>query len=246
MRNFQSKLSVCSLIVWAFVCGGCSGDEEGLVVTVIEGGTGTPVQGALVAIEEGGIYLANPDLTKGNPSYKYGAEANDAGEISLSYTSGEWGLHVFANGYRYGPKRVNPESSNEWTVELARKLPADVDPVVGPVTFEPATVAPGGMVTVRADVAAGMVSDPALAPIAKLSEEVLLIGPMVGLSFALDPPAPGCSLGEDPQNPRGCPDGEFTATFAAPGERGTYRYYFVVSSEGCVTSDRVELTLVVQ
>jgi len=95
-------------------------------------------------------------------------------------------------------------------------------------------------------VAAGVVSDPELEPLAKLSEEVLLIDPASGLSFALDPPAPGCSIGEEPDNPRGCPDGEYTRTFAAPAEAGTRTYYFVVSSEGCVTSDPRALTLVVE
>jgi hypothetical protein len=246
-RPSTRSSAALAIAACAFACAACSGDDEELRVSVVDGATGSPVAGALVAVEEGGIYLANPDLTKGNPSYKYGGQADGSGVISLPFTSGEWGLHIFADGYRYGPERVQPDGGGtEVTVELAPELPDDVNPLVSDVALDPATVAPGGTVTVRATVAAGVVSDPELAPSAKLSEEVLLIAPALGLSLALDPPAPGCSVGEDPSNPRGCPDGEFTATFAAPADRGTYAYHFVVSSEGCVTSDRRELTLVVQ
>jgi hypothetical protein len=239
--------AVAAIALIGFAVAGCAGDEgTGLSVTVLDGQTKQPVPGALVAIEEGGIYLPNPDLTQGNPSYKLGAQADGEGIVALPFESGDFGLHVFADGYRYGPRRVILEGPDSMTIELAPELPEDVDPVIGEVTLDPATVAPGGSVVVRAAVAAGMVSDPVFAPVAKISEEVLLIAPALGIGFALDPPAPGCSIGEDPAVPRGCPDGEYTSTFAAPSAPGEYSYHFVVSSEGCVTSDRIELTLVVE
>jgi hypothetical protein len=226
---------------------GCGGDEAadatpGAVrATVLDSQTQGALAGAVAAIEQGTIYAKNPDPTKGNPSYVWGARADASGVFSLELPPGEHGFHVFADGYRYGPKRseVSPGQTAEITFQLEPEGAIDVQPLVTDVTLTPASVQPGGMFTVEAMVAAGDGE-----PSSKISEEVLLIAPHAGTGATLDPPAPGCSDGSS--EPLGCPDGIFRRTFTAPMEPGAYSYWFVVSSEACVTSDAVELTLTVQ
>jgi hypothetical protein len=79
---------------------------------------------------------------------------------------------------------------------------------------------------VRVTAAAGRAADP-------LSDRVLALSPELKTGLALAPP-------------QGSADGEWTRAFAAPAQPGTYTWFLVAASEGCVPSDPVALTLTVQ
>jgi len=69
---------------------------------------------------------------------------------------------------------------------------------------------------------------------------VVAVLPEMGQSMALDPPAPGGLQGH------GFPDGVWSRTFNAPSTPGTYAYQLIATTEGCVTSNRLEVALTVR
>lgn len=209
-------------------CTGATGHLKGNVISSVGG----PLGQVLIAIEAGGIYVHNPDTSKGNPSYRYSAltDSNGYFDVILPCAPIDVGLHAYQDGYKYGSRTARV---GENTLVSAPPLKAgEQTPTLSGSTLSASTVAPGAAVTVETTAAAGSSSDP-------LSEEVLLFEPTLSWSKALDPPSAG-------RQGQGFADGKWRTTFAAPAATGTYEYLLIATSEACVGSTRVSLTLTVQ
>jgi len=235
MRTTSTTLAAALLLLG---CGSDTGDFSGgapgtLTVTVTDASGGAPLVGAVAAIEQGGIYVDNPDTSVGNPSYQFGGMTDAQGRLVVELPGGTVGVHVFANGYRYAPKRVDVDGDTEATIEAEANLNADRAPSVSGSSLEPSTVAPGGSVVASTTATA---VDAAQDP---LSEETAIILPDASWSALLDPPSPG-------DQGVAYPDGDYTLTITAPSTPGTYVYSFVTTTEHCITSDREDVTLTVQ
>lgn len=226
-------LSVLALGLFAL---GCTADDDGsnLVVTVLDAKSEEPLPNALMVVEEGGIYIKNADPSKGSPAYQYGGRADAEGIFRLTLPAGDKGLHIFAAGHRYAPAKVTIEQSDVTTKEVlaSPELPADQAPTISNVTIDPASASPGAQITLSATATAASAADP-------LSDETLAILAERAFSIALDPPSAGVQG-------VGFPDGLYTKTFAAPDAPGQYSYFVVATSEGCITSTPVSVTLTVQ
>ncbi len=231
-------------IAWSFavIATAACGDEDpgfvegapgNLTVSVLDAASGDPVARAVAGIEQGGIYLENPDTSRGNPSYVYGARSDDRGIMQVELPGGTVGIHVFADGFRYAPKRVDVDGDGATTIEAEPFLLADRLPSMSDCSIVPAVVAAGGEVVLSATAAA---ADPDGDP---LSEETIVVQPDTSASWVLDPPSPG-------EQGVGFPDGRYARTVRAPTEPGEYLYVFVTTTEACITSDRVEITLTVE
>ena len=209
-------------------CTGATGHLKGSVIS----SAGGPLAQVLIAIEAGGIYLPNPDTSKGNPSYRYSAVTDSSGyfDVVLPCSPIDLGLHAYQDGYKYGSRTARV---GEGTLVSAPPLKAgEPTPALSGTAISPGKVAPGGVVTVETTAAAGSPTDP-------LSEEVLLFEPTQSWSKALDPPSAG-------RQGLGFPDGTWRTTFPAPAVAGMYVYYLIATSEACVGSARVALRLTVQ
>jgi hypothetical protein len=225
---------------WAFFAPlstvGCGSSDEGdatLRVTVASSLDAAPLAGALLSIEQGGLYLPNSDTSKGNPHYTLGGRAGNDGVISLSVPQGATlGLHAFALDFLYAPRKVVADGDVSLTI---KPLPRDATlakPTLANARAEPASVGPGESFEIIADAAAGAADDP-------LSDETLLVEPWTHRTAALDPPSPGVQG-------QGYPDGTYRLTRTAPGKTGSYSYWVVTTTEGCVTGDPVEVVLEVK
>ncbi len=217
----------------ALLAAGCSSKTgDSFQVTVVDGSSKAPVAGALVAVENGGIYLPNPNPSKGNPSYQFGGQADASGIVTLTnLPDGDLGFHAFGKGYKYGPLGAK-RSKGSATVDLEGQTAADLLPTCTNVHFDAASATAGASVTLRATAAAANKSNP-------LSEEILVVLPSAGWAAEMDPPSagmPGVVY----------PDGEYKKTFSAPAAAGSYSYYVVTATEGCTTSAAVQVTLEVK
>lgn len=207
------------------------GVDVDVQLSIKDARTGAPIPDALVAIEQGGIYQKNDDPSIGNPSYQKSAIFGADGLLRITDT-GPLGIHVFANGYRYRPGLLDEKTGGVLEMTAEPELPEDASPTAANAALSPAQAAPGAEVTLEVDAAAGVASDP-------LSEEVLVLEPTTGWGAAMDPPSAGIQG-------KMFPDGRWRKTFEAPEKPGTYTYFVVVSSEGCVTSDRISVQLTVK
>jgi hypothetical protein len=204
---------------------------------VIDGDSKAPLVGSIVVVEVGGLYQPNADTSKGNPFYRISAVTGPDGKFSVTVPGEPVGLHTFQDGYYYGvlgPFDVRDQPEGH-TVAAKSLLPASQKPTATGLTLTPSSVAAGANVTIAVDVAKAVApthDDP-------LSEEIIAAEPTTNWATVLDPPSPG-------KQGTAFPDGHYSKTFAAPSAPGVYTYSLLVSSEGCVTSDRVTATLTVQ
>jgi hypothetical protein len=210
--------------------GGQPVQVTGMVVSANDDGGTTPVPGAMVAVEYGGLYLPWCDLSHASPYYRFGAVTDDAGAFTMTAAAGKLGFHGFATGQYYSRAPLDTSKGSSVTVVLAPE-PAGNRPTITGAAFAQGTVAAGAQVTITATVAAAVPTDP-------LSDETVLVEPTHSWGIELDPP----SLGKKDD----FPDGTWSRTFAAPTDTGTYTYWLSATTAGCVTSDLVKLTLVVQ
>jgi hypothetical protein len=210
-------------------------DEAELRVKVFDVGQNLSLAGAVIAIERGGIYVTNPDPSRGNPSYVWGARASDQGTLGIRLPTGPIGVHAFADGHYYGAHELELDQDLGITVNIERFQREEVPPTIAGATLEPSVVTPGQSFTISAEVTQGDSGPPNHAS-DPLSEEVIVVDPVGLHSRALDPPSAGIQG-------TGFPDGVWSTTLSAPSEPGTYDYYLTATSEGCVTSDATVLTL---
>lgn len=211
--------------------------------TVLEKDTNKPLGGSIVIVEVGGLYQPNPNPNEANPFYKVSALAAADGTFSVDLPAGGAGFHTFQNGYYYGSLGVPDvaKAAALTTVLVKPLLPLDVKPTAKNLVLTPSTVSFGGQVKLTVDVAHAQPAGDA-GPDAgsdPLSEEIIAAETTTHWSTILKPPTPGTQGVFSP-------DGTYTTTFTAPTKPGTYTYSLVVSSEGCITSDRLTATLTVQ
>ena len=202
---------------------------------VVDKATGTPIARAVVAIENGGLDVPNPDPSKPNPSYQFGTITGADGSFSLTVSSTTLGVHAVASGYTAGaPPGGDLPFSGEKSVTIALD-PLDSSaarPMLDAAAFDDAYVSTGAGVTLRVHASAPLSStapDP-------LSEATLVVEPTSGWAAELTPPAPGSAK-------TGFPDGEWSLAFIAPSAPGAYVYYVVATTERGVTSEVREVGL---
>ena len=231
MRPWKPGMLNTALAVSTTVATACARtpEEAELRIKVVNASTQAPLDGALVAIERGGIYVTNPDPSVGNPAYVYGAMTAADGTVRMRLPTDQLGVHTFYAGYYYGSRLVDLDQGLGVTVSMETFQNDEVPPFMANAALEPSVVAPGDEFTVTADVTHGDADDP-------LSEEVLVVFADEHFSRALGPPSAGVQG-------TGYPDGTWTTMLTAPDSPGTYAYHLVATSELCVTSDPVTLTL---
>ncbi|MFO0674576.1 MAG: hypothetical protein U0235_34010 [Polyangiaceae bacterium] len=196
-----------------------------------DGKTKAPLGDSLVFVEVHGLYNKNPDTTKAHPDYLYATATKPDGTFEVMTPPGLTGLHTFQNGYRYGSHRVEDAVAGAGTFDVEPLLPADVKPVPSDFKVEPTKVAPGGSLKFSVTMKASSDKDP-------ISEEVLIAELSNQWARALDPPPGGV--------PGKSADGVWSRTVTAPTKPGKYTYILAVSSELCITSDKVSLDVTVE
>jgi hypothetical protein len=202
-----------------------------MVVTALPDGGTVPVPNAMVAVEYGGLYLPWCDLSKASPYYLFGAVTDDAGAFTLTARAGILGFHGFASRQDYARARVDTSQGTMTTLLLSPQASGQARPTISGAAFAQSTVSAGEAVSLSATVKAGTSSDP-------LSDEVIVVEPTQSFALELNPP----SLGKKDD----FPDGVWSRSFPAPTQPATYTYWLSATSAGCVTSDLVQLTLVVR
>ncbi len=232
--------------------------------TVLSRDEGRGLASALVVVELGDIYVKNPDPTKFAPAYVIGTmtDANGNFDVDVPDDVDQVGIHSFSDGYRYGALKFKlrdgnaivttrrhflvPDGVDPATVKEAEFEPTASDFLVGSGAIAPApaiTVAPGAMLDFSVVVKAG--SGPLAEQHDVMSDEVLVVQPVLSWTGAMTPPPEGCATTGCVQG-KGYPDGKWTRSIAAPTVPGTYTYYSVTTSEKCVTSRRLTVTVTVQ
>lgn len=221
-------------LLFAMALTACAGtpDEAELRIKVVGASTHEPLGQALVSIERGGLYVSNPDPSVGSPAYVYGAVVGDDGTVRMTLPTDDLGVHTFYAGHYYGSRKVELDQDLGITINMESFQNDETPPSLENATLEPAVVGPGDDFSVSADVATGDPDDP-------LSDEVVVVLADQVFSRALDPPSEGTQG-------KGFPDGLWQTTLTAPDEPGTYDYHLAATTEHCVTSDPVTLTLEVQ
>jgi hypothetical protein len=203
--------------------------------TVVDGITNAPLAGAVVTLEIGGVYLFFSDSSRPSPYYQFGGITAADGTFSISVPQEPIGVHTFADGYLYGGRSAVDDPSLPGTIVKSKPIApaqAPYKPVVSGFTATPSTVSAGASFSLSANVQRGSgATDP-------LSDEILLVQPDTAWCGELAPPSPG---GHDDY-----PDGIYTRTITAPAKSGTYTYWLVTTSAGCVTSDKQSLQVTVQ
>ena len=230
----------CALLPLSAAVVGCGGGETDLppesatlMGQLFDSDTQSPIGGAYVAIERGGIYVAIADPSKASPAFQYGALTRADGTFEVVVAGGLVGVHSFIDDHFYGSQLVRVDADPTSFVMASAPLQASaVKPTLANPSAVPSTVAPGESFVLSVTAAAGSASDP-------LSDEIVAIEPTTGWAGELDPPSAG-SPGV------GYPDGLYSRTITAPAEPGTYTYGLAVTTEGCVTGDLTTITLTVQ
>lgn len=209
-------------------------EKAELRIKLIDSQTKAPLSGGLVSLEEGGIYVRNPDPSKASPAYVHGLQASSAGTMIFELKTGSpKGIHSFVDGYYYGSRLVEVFDQDIGVTLNMESLPTgETPPSIANAALSPDIVAPGEAFTVSADVTAPSSSDP-------LSDEVIVIYPHAQESRALAPPSAGVQG-------QGYPDGTWSVVLVAPSTPGSYEYHLTATSEHCVTSNSVLLTLQVE
>ncbi len=229
--NASWKGAAATLALAAVSCT-ATPEEAELRIKVVNATTRAPLPNTLISIEKGGIYVKNPDTSRGSPAYVYGAVTGAAGTARLQIPTDDVGVHTFLAGYYYGSRLIEFDQDLGITVSMETFQNNETPPSVTNAKLEPAVVAPGASFTLSADVNRGDADDP-------LSDEVVVVFGEAHFSRALDPPSAGVQG-------KGFPDGLWKTTLTAPNSPGTYTYHLAATSEHCVTSDPIALTLDVQ
>ena len=210
--------------------GSASTGPTSVTVTLRDGTTNAALTDSLVAVEVGGWYLPIADRSKGNPAYTISAKTDAQGQFTITVPRGPIGVHTFQNSYKYGTMQIDPYGQPNAVIAVEPSTQPASKPTVTGFASSASTIAPQATLQFSATVTHGG-TDP-------ISDEVLLIEPTTNFVVALDPPSPG--------QPGNYPDGVWRASVAAPKAPGKYTYSLVVSSEGCIVSDRVSVDITVQ
>jgi len=235
MRFFPGL--VVLFVSGCFLSSGASGPTD-VTMQFVDSKTQQPMKSTLVAFEVGGRYLPIADTSKGNPHYTISAVTDANGKVTLHVPGGPLGVHSFQDNYFYGTVLVDPYLHPGDTIIPVEPLgPLDTKPAVGSFAASAATVAPGGSLDFSAQVTQATFTDTKRKD--PISDEVLLVEPTTHFARAFDPPSAGVQS-------MGFPDGVWKTRVSVPSVPGKYTYSLIISSEGCIVSDRKSIDVLVQ
>jgi hypothetical protein len=234
-RPFWSGIGKTAPLVVGLAAACAAPEQAELRIKVADTDGRRPLSGAIVAMEVGGLYVTNPDPSRGNPSFTYGARTDAQGTLRLSLKTDDIGVHTFFGGYYYGARLVELDQDLGVTIlmsSFATRDPPPAPPTIANERLEPPAVSPGAQFEVSAEVTKGDSGDP-------LSEEVIVTFPEQMLARALDPPSAGIPG-------KMYPDGIWSTRLVAPERPGRYEYFLTATTEGCVNSEIKTLVLEVR
>jgi hypothetical protein len=211
----QTVLSI-SLVFWlAALALPRSADAATVIVGTVRSQSGQPLAG-LVLLEKGEIH---------NNRWDRGTLADIAGRFRIELAEGgQYGLHVYSNGYIYKPNAVRVETGKTLEVEVALvPEPTRVnDPIIKSIEFGPSETSKGKVI-VKMDV-----SDPN----GVLGPQVLAFNAATGRAFAMAPPRWVWSLKSN------YPDGVYHLEVDISKSPLEPRdWHFVVANHKCNTTD---------
>ncbi len=210
---------VVSLVILA--CGGILASAHSATAQTVIAGTvkskdGKPLPG-LALLEKGEIH---------NNVWDRGALVDAQGRFRIEVASGgQYGLHVYSNGYFYNPEAIKVETGKtlEVSVTLVSEPTRANDPVIKKVGFSPWEARQGKVTYVKMDVAD---------PNGILGPQVLAFNAAAGRTYAMDPPRWVWSLKSN--YPNGIYQLEVDTSRAPINPRD---WHFVVADHQCNTSD---------
>ncbi len=210
-------LSVALLLGQAS-CGGAGSCGSSALIsgTVLNDTTGTFVASALIALQKLGSGTAASVPGMATDQYTLAAPVDGQGGFSIPAACGPYSVYAFAPGFVSGG--VQTFAGRSVSLGITQNDANALVPTV--VDFKAAQdpLTAGATVTFTATLEASA-SDP-------LSNQVLLINPILGRVQAFAPPAAASATGA-------YPNGTWTLSLVAPTSPGVYRYALVaVSGQG--------------
>lgn len=198
-----------------------------------------PQAGSTVIVELCALYSENPDPSKAHPNYRYATVTREDGTFEVMVPQGKVGIHTFKNGWFYGRVEVDdaPDRFIETPFFVEAAARSSKAPTLSSFKVSPAEAAPGQTLSFSVDTRrAG--TDP-------MSEEVVVYEPTTSVARAFTPPGRGAPQREV-GGKAGWPDGTWTATMPAPSRPGTYTFYAHSTSEHCVSSNKLGISVLVR
>jgi hypothetical protein len=212
----QTVLSI-SLALWLAAFALPRGADAATAITgTVRAQSGQPLAG-LALLEKGEIH---------NNRWDRGTLVDTAGRFRIDLVEGgQFGLHVYSNGYIYKPNAVRVETGKTLEVEvvLVPEPTRANDPVIKSIEFSPGETRKGKIMIVKMDV-----SDPN----GILGPQVLAFNAATGRAFAMAPPRRVWSLKSN------YPDGVYQLevdVLKSPTEPRDW--HFVVADHKCNTTD---------
>jgi hypothetical protein len=186
------------------------------IVGTVKSKAGQPLPG-LALLEKGEIH---------NNRWDRGARADVNGRFRIELTDGgQYGLHVYSDGYIYSPSAVKVETGKTLEVEIVL-VPEPTranDPLIKGVRFVPSEKRSGKVMSLKLEV-----TDPN----GDLGPQVLAFNAATGRAFAMDPPRWVWSLKAN--YPDGIYQLEIDTSKASLEPRD---WHFVVADHKCNTTD---------
>ena len=203
-----------SLALWLFTAP-LGADAATVITGMVRTQGGQPLPG-LTLLEKGEIH---------NNRWDRGALVDASGRFRIELAEGgQYGLHVYSNGYIYKPTAVKVETGKtlEVQVELVPEPTRANDPVIKRVEFV-STETGKGKALIRMEV-----SDPN----GDLGPQVLAFNTATGRAFAMAPPRWVWSLKSN------YPNGVYQLEVDTPHSPGNPRdWHFTVADHKCNTTD---------
>lgn len=215
---------ISALRTLALVCLACGGilasaspaAAQTIITGTVKSKDGKPLSG-LALLEKGEIF---------NNVWDRGALVDAQGHFRIEVASGgQYGLHVYSNGYFYGPLPLKVEAGKtlETNMTLVPEPTRANDPIIKRIGFFPYEARQGKVTYVKMDVAD---------PRGILGPEVLAFNAATGRVYAMDPPHWVWSLKSN--YPNGVYQLEVDTSRAPVNPRD---WHFVVANHQCNTTD---------
>ena len=212
----QTVLSLSLVFSLAAVALPRGADAATEITGTVRSQSGQPLAG-LVLLEKGEIH---------NNRWDRGALVDTAGRFRINLAEGgQYGLHVYSNGFIYKPNAVRVETDKTLEVEvvLVPEPTRANDPVIKGIEFGPSETSKGTVMIVKMDV---------WDPNGILGPQVLAFNAATGRAFAMAPPRWVWSLKSN------YPDGVYHLEVDISKSPLEPRdWHFVVANHKCNTTD---------
>jgi hypothetical protein len=212
----QTVLSLSLVFSLAAVALPRGADAATEITGTVRSQSGQPLAG-LVLLEKGEIH---------NNRWDRGALVDTAGRFRINLAEGgQYGLHVYSNGFIYKPNAVRVETDKTLEVEvvLVPEPTRANDPVIKGIEFGPSETSKGKVMIVKMDV---------WDPNGILGPQVLAFNAATGRAFAMAPPRWVWSLKSN------YPDGVYHLEVDISKSPLEPRdWHFVVANHKCNTTD---------